>query len=122
MGMRNRNFSPETQTAKEPAQTSTGSVVINLLPETKMELRLRVVTEGTNVQRWVEALIQRELDEPSLTTLIASSHESGPDQIFVRLSPDTKMKLKIEVIKKNTTIQDWVASRIENALGINRAC
>lgn len=40
---------------------SARNVIVRLTPETHRALRIRVAEEDTSIQKWVEALIEREL-------------------------------------------------------------
>lgn len=52
---------PKEQT--ESKETESGrTIIVRLSPQTHKALRIRVAEEDTSIQKWVEALIERELE------------------------------------------------------------
>jgi predicted HicB family RNase H-like nuclease len=52
----------EIKDQAEPKETESGrTIIVRLSPQTHKTLRIRVAEEDTSIQKWVEALIEREL-------------------------------------------------------------
>ena len=46
-------------------KTTSRTIIVRLDPQTHRALRVRVADEDTSIQKWVEALIERELARAS---------------------------------------------------------
>ncbi len=56
---------------------SARTVIVRLSPETHRALRIRVAEEDTSIQKWVEALIERELGSAEAARKAAKSPRGG---------------------------------------------
>ena len=56
---------------------SARTVIVRLSPETHKALRIRVAEEDTSIQKWLEALIERELGPAEASRKAAKSPRVG---------------------------------------------
>ena len=56
---------------------SSRTVIVRLSPETHRALRIRVAEEDTSIQKWVEALLERELGLAEASRKAAKSQRGG---------------------------------------------
>ena len=60
-----------------PTRSSDRTIIVRLSMEAHRALRVRVAEEDTSIQRWVEALIEREL---GLLPQAAATSRKGKDE------------------------------------------
>ena len=56
---------------------SARTVIVRLSPETHKALRIRVAEEDTSIQKWLEALIERELGSAEVSRQGTKSPRGG---------------------------------------------